>query len=149
MIVDYRAADPEREMFLSYTGKPMSASECCPHTDIDTVKGWAEFCRHVQKLRLNPEEHALMLAISMTFQGRTPFFSLCGKFSASLINLSLDNTVSVINIVNEERIYVNMPSIYTYINLFYQKGTLKKRYVSQSENSLDVQPLCPNTASNL
>nr|XP_022294170.1 nuclear receptor ROR-beta-like [Crassostrea virginica] len=70
MIVDYRAADPEREMFLSYTGKPMSASECCPHTDIDTVKGWAEFCRHLQKLRLNPEEHALILAISMTFQDR-------------------------------------------------------------------------------
>lgn len=60
--------------------------------------------------------------------------------------------VSLINIVNEERIYVNKPSIYTYINLFYQSGTLKnsfieKRYVSQSENSLDVQPLRPNAAS--
>ena len=37
--------------------------------------------------------------------------------------------VSLINIVNEERIYVNKPSIYTYINLFYQSGTLKNSFI--------------------
>lgn len=72
MLVDYRCLDPDRGMYLSYTGKPMSMSESCPHTDIESLKQWGEFCRHIQKLRLTPREHALMLAISLTFQDRCP-----------------------------------------------------------------------------
>lgn len=73
MLVDYRCVDADRGMVLSYTGKPMTISESCPHVDKETLQEWAEFSKSLQKLRLTPREHALMLAISLTFPDRCPW----------------------------------------------------------------------------
>lgn len=73
MLVDYRCVDADRGMVLSYTGKPMALSEACPHVEKETLKEWAEFSRSLQKLKLTPREHALMLAISLTFPDRSPW----------------------------------------------------------------------------
>lgn len=73
MLVDYRCVDADRGMVVSYTGKPMPLGESCPHVDKETLQEWAEFSKSLQKLRLTPREHALMLAISLTFSDRCPW----------------------------------------------------------------------------
>ncbi|XP_062615631.1 nuclear receptor ROR-alpha B-like [Saccostrea cucullata] len=75
MILDYRAVDVDKEMYLTYTGKIMPMNEGCPHMSGDTIKRWAEFCRSVEKLTLTPQEHALTLGICLTFQDRCPLES--------------------------------------------------------------------------
>lgn len=77
MLVDYRCVDADRGMVVSYTGKPMPLAESCPHVDKETLQEWAEFSKSLQKLRLTPREHALMLAISLTFPGRLFFIRKC------------------------------------------------------------------------
>lgn len=77
MLVDYRCVDADRGMVVSYTGKPMPLGESCPHVDKETLQEWAEFSKSLQKLRLTPREHALMLAISLTFPGRLFFIRKC------------------------------------------------------------------------
>ncbi|XP_061167125.1 nuclear receptor subfamily 1 group D member 2-like [Saccostrea echinata] len=75
MILDYRSVDTDKEMLLTYTGKLMPMSECCPHMSVDTIKRWADFCTTVEKLCLSPQEHALTLGICLTFQDRCPLES--------------------------------------------------------------------------
>lgn len=69
-ILQYRALDSEREVVISYTGQPFHRSEICPYTPVEVFRGWFEFARRVKESNFSQEEHALLLAISLTFRDR-------------------------------------------------------------------------------
>lgn len=69
-ILQYRALDSEREMMISYTGQSFHRSEICPYTPVEVFRGWFEFARRVKECDFSQEEHALVLAISLTFRDR-------------------------------------------------------------------------------
>ncbi|XP_061174547.1 oxysterols receptor LXR-beta-like [Saccostrea echinata] len=69
-ILDNRNIDLEKEMLITYTGKVMQLCEMCPYTPKETILRWGEFSKEVQKLKLSPEEHALVLGICVTFRDR-------------------------------------------------------------------------------
>ncbi|XP_062621517.1 oxysterols receptor LXR-beta-like [Saccostrea cucullata] len=69
-ILDNRNIDLEKEMLITYTGKVMKLCEVCPYTPKETFLRWGEFSREIQKLKLSPEEHALVLGICVTFRDR-------------------------------------------------------------------------------
>ncbi|XP_062615638.1 nuclear receptor ROR-alpha A-like [Saccostrea cucullata] len=70
VILQYRSIDFEREIIVTYTGQARHFSEICVYTPIEVFRNWFEFMKKVKELNFTPEEHALVLAISLTFRDR-------------------------------------------------------------------------------